>query len=287
MRRRIRYTALVAALVATTIPAQTADAQLGRLKKIGADIAKDAAGVPAVEQKKTASRDIVITAERLDAVLLALAPRIEAAKVEHDAKAASKEFETWQTTFNTCVETTAKANGMPSAEGLEAANKITMKMAPLMERMGKLAAGNDKRAYEYIQDTLRVLGSESQQLMFNAGRCGKVRYTPTAIIEQKVAAASRRNTVVDESGIRWDIEVPADKRAGMSHYQFGMVRERMALYALIQEGVIPADKAGKDGVFSDAEKSALSARSADLKALAPLFKTGSMRWTSWGDITSW
>ena len=55
----------------------------------------------------------------------------------------------------------------------------------------------------------------------------------------------------------------------------------------IQAGAIPADKAGKDGVFTDAERGALNARNTDIAKLAPMFKDGTMRWTNWGDITSW
>lgn len=285
MRRRIPTIVPVAALIAALLPVP-ADAQIGRIKRIGADIVKDAAGVPATPEKK-AARDIAITAERLDAVLVALAPRVEAARVEHEAKAVEKEFDAWTKTFNSCVENTAKANGAPSMDGMQKAGEISGQMAPKMERLSKVVASNDKRALEYLQDTLRVLGSESQMHMFGATKCGKVRYTPTALIEARVARAKNTNTVVDESGIRWDIDVPASKRAGMSHYQFGMVRERMALWALIQDGAIPADKGGKDAVFSDAERAALTARSADISKLAPLFRDGSMRWTNWGDITAW
>jgi hypothetical protein len=243
--------------------------------------------VPDAPVKNTQARDIAITPERLDAVIAALTTVADNALVESKARAVEKEFETWSSTFTKCVENAARSGSGMTSEGMEASGRYTAKMAPLLERMGKLATSSDKRAYEYVQDTLRVLGSESQLAMFGVTTCGKVRYAPSALLDAKAARAARTNTVVDESGVRWDINVPANKRAGMSHYQFGMVRERMALWSLIQAGAIPADKAGKDGVFTDAERSALTARNADIAKLAPMFRDGTMRWTNWGDITSW
>ena len=284
MRRRIHHTVIIAALL-TAAPA-VAHAQIGRLRKIGADVARDAAGVPKVEPVKTGN-DITITPERLDAVVTFLGSRLERYRIEQEARVAAKEFETWQRTFVECIENAAKGVTIPSSEGMEAANQLTAKMAPLMERMSAHISANNKLALEYVQDTLRVLGSEQQQLMFGATRCGKARYTPKAIIESRVARASNPNVQVDESGSHLGIDVPANRRGGMSHYQFGMVRERMALWALMQDGVVQAEKAGKSGIFSDAERAALAARSSDIKALAPLFRDGTIRWTNWGDITSW
>lgn len=286
MRRHMYSTVLVATLLAIVVPATSAQAQIGRLKRIGADMVKDAAGVPA-SPKAAAANDITVTPERLAAIIAVLEPRISAARTEHEARAAEKEFETWTRTFNSCVENAAKGVTIPSSEGMEASIEITGRMNPLLERMGKYAAAQDKRPLEYVQDSLRVLSAQSQIAMFGATKCGKPRYTPTPILEAKIARESRKNTVVDESGVRWDLDVPADKRAGMTHYQFGVIRERMALWGLMQQGVLQPDRAGKLGVFTDAERAALTARNSEIDILTTLFRSGALRWTNWGDITAW
>ena len=156
MTHTMRHLAIAAALLAAAMHSSTADAQIGRIKQLGKDIVKDAAGVPDSPVKNTAARDIAITPERLDAVIAALATVAENALVESKAKAVEKEFEAWNSTFNKCVENAAKSASM-TPEGMEASGKYTAKMSPLLERMGKLATSTDKRALEYVQDTLRVL----------------------------------------------------------------------------------------------------------------------------------
>lgn len=69
----------------------------------------------------------------------------------------------------------------------------------------------------------------------------------------------------------------------MTQGQFGRIREAMAIWSLQKAGQLPAS-AYK---FTDAEQAVLNGKATQLATLAPLFKSGSMVWQSWGDIASW
>jgi hypothetical protein len=71
----------------------------------------------------------------------------------------------------------------------------------------------------------------------------------------------------------------------LTHYQYGVMRERIALWALQQAD--PTLKTGKEGVFTAEEQAALEKNAGDIKKLTPFFKDGSMRWSTWGDVTRW
>jgi hypothetical protein len=63
--------------------------------------------------------------------------------------------------------------------------------------------------------------------------------------------------------------------AGMSATQFGLLRERIAVYLLTR---------GKEDPFTPAERSALDARLNELDKLTAYFRDGALEWSSWSDL---
>jgi hypothetical protein len=79
--------------------------------------------------------------------------------------------------------------------------------------------------------------------------------------------------------------IPAATRATFTKYQFALLRERIALFAL--SSADPTAKVGKEGVFTDEERAALTARAAEIQKLTPYFKNGTLAWVGSGDLSKW
>ena len=69
----------------------------------------------------------------------------------------------------------------------------------------------------------------------------------------------------------------------MSQQEFGMVRERAALWVLAQSNPSLA----KGAKFTPDEESALGAKGPQLKKMGPLFESNALRWSTWGDLKRW
>lgn len=286
---------MLSVLLLLSAAPSVAEAQFGKLKDLGSKVAKDAARDAAI--RKTAEAVGVetgtgssagastgssssrvsydITAERLDAVLAALAPMMEDARKRAATRQMLDTFTTKRTAFEDCVRTATSRVTSVSAEAVERANVYNEKVVPMVERYTQLSQRPDRRRDAILlQDSLAVLSLQAQLAMAGA-KCGPPVYRTVAVADAELEA--------DQSSGTGQWQVPQDKRAGMNASQFGRLRERIALWALIQEG----DAKATEGRFSDNEAQALQARAGELKALAPFFRDGTLAWTHWGDIKSW
>ncbi|MES2524529.1 MAG: hypothetical protein V4617_17655 [Gemmatimonadota bacterium] len=289
--------AVIGALVLTPADAQ---AQLGKLKKLGGDLVKeagrDAAGLPpkpadagtsgsASSSAPKAKVDYTVTPERLDAVIVALTPLVADAKREAAAQAVEKSFRAQREAWEKCVTLAGKNATTMSEAYLNNDGKETAKSAEAMNRLGKAMQTGDKRKVAYLQDTVGVYTMEMTAMMVGA-KCGKAMYTPAAMIEAQLARDSEPAGEVDESGrVRRDIVVPEAARKGLTKQQFGLLRERIAIYAI---ALLNGDGSeSSPSSFTDGERAALKARAGELKEMAPFFRDGHMRWATWGDVKSW
>ncbi|HYW31217.1 MAG TPA: hypothetical protein VE869_06880 [Gemmatimonas sp.] len=293
---RVQRALLAAALAlgALLFVPSDAHAQLGKLKKLGGDLVKEAGrgavGMPpkpadVADGAPKAKVDYTVTPERLDAVIVALAPLVEEARRDAAAGAVEKSFRAKRTAWEKCVELAGKnATGLSEAY-LNASEKETGKSAEAMGRLAKAMQGGDKRKVAYLQDTVGVYTMEMTAMMVGA-KCGPAMYTPSALIEAQLARDAGAGGEVDESGrVRRDLNVPEAARKGLTAQQFGVLRERVAIYAI--------ELAKGDGSesslasFTAAEHAALKSRANELKTMAPFFRDGHMRWATWGDVKGW
>lgn len=288
--------ALVAAALASgallLVPA-TAHAQFGKLKKLGGEIgkevARDVAGLP--PEKKDAgssesarssrtSADYAITAERVDIVITALAPLVELAKKEAAAKEVSAGFTKKRAAWEKCITDAGKNMTTYSPEYLEKVGELTTKTSDLLQRHVSAVQAKRHRQAAFIEDSMTVFGNVQMALMSGA-KCGAPVYKPAAMIEAEVARKTGDSTgEVTESG-RSQYSIPESSRKGLAYYQFGVLRERIALFALGETGT------HRLNTYTAEEQAALDARSAELKALAPYFRDGMLRWSNPGDLKSW
>lgn len=216
--RRSLATALTLALVLTAGPTE---AQLGKLKKLGGDLVKEAGreaiGLPKESKPAESSSsskavvDYTITPERAELVLAALAPVIEEARKEAAAREVRTSYEAKMQQLETCTKAASQGLTGYSQAYLDNAGKVTAKQAAVL-------------SYELIS-------------LMSGAKCGKAPYKPAALIEAELA----------------------------------------------RDGGAPSSLNG----FSDAERTALDARAAQLKTLAPFFRNGAIRWSSWGDVKGW
>lgn len=294
--RRLLAPALTLALVLTAMPAE---AQLGKLKKLGGDLAKEAGreaiGLPkeskpaesGLSSSSKAAVDYTITPERAELVLTALAPLIEDARKEAAAREVRTAYEARMQQLEKCANAASKGMTSYSQAYLDQGGKVTEKQAAVMERLAAAMQAGRKREVLFMQDTAGVLSYEIMSLMIG-GKCGKAPYKPAALIDAELAreAMSASGAEIGEDG-RYvsKLDVPESARKGLTTRQFGVMRERIAIYALelTREGGAPSSLQG----FSDAERAALDARAAQLKTLAPFFRDGAIGWSSWGDVKRW
>ncbi len=280
------------AVLLSAVMAAPASAQLGKLKKIAGDAvkdaAKDAAGVkpdPKASAGSTAARvDYAITDERASAILAVLAPLAADARREADARAANAAYSKKAQAFSDCVQKSA-TGATPDMAAMQSPKfeALTARMSRYADRVSALATSSQYRTYIAYADSSAVSQMEYAALLMTGVKCGTPVYKPAAILDAEAAlmAAARSGVAPKASGD--ELTVPASQRAGMTTGQFGRIREAMAIWLLQKSGDLPAD-AYK---FTEAEVAVLTAKEAQLAALAPLFKAGTMRWATWGDITSW
>ncbi len=298
--RRYLAPAFTLALVLTAAPAE---AQLGKLKKIGGDLAKEAGreadglpkgNKPAESSASSASSasskapvDYTITDERADLILAALAPAIEEARRESAAREVRASYDAKMQQLEKCAKTASQGMTGYSQAYLDKAGPLTEKQAALMQRYGTAMQAGRKRDVLYMQDSAAVISYELITLMSGA-KCGKAPYKPAALIEAELAreAQSQSGAELGEDG-RYSskFEVPEPARKSLTPRQFGLMRERMALYAL---ELTRADASPPSfSNFSEGERATLGARAGQLKALAPFFRDGVLRWSTWGDLKGW
>lgn len=293
--------AILLLVLAAASPAQ---AQIGsRLKKLGKDAVKDAAkgklggakdssaaaggaadASGAAGGATSAKVDLTVTADRVTMVMAAMQPAAHKAKAVAAAKAEQGSYETKRDAAVACVQDATKGGAMPSNAGMTAAQKLSDRQSAMSQRYSASLTGSDRRKTLYLEDSLQVLTHALTATMFGVtGKCGARPYMPAAVIE--VAAQADQNNQGDDNFNTLTVSDPA--RSAMTRYQFGMVRERIALYAMAQAGLISAKAAGKEGVFTEEELAVLTARRDELVAMAPLFKGGTLTWSGTSDLRGW
>lgn len=294
MRRYLAPT-LSLALALTAAPAE---AQLGKLKKLGGDLAKEAGreavGLPPKKEssKETESSgagktpvDYSLTPERTAIVLAALAPLVEEARKDAAVREVETTYKARMTALEKCATDAAKGLKTMNQAYIDNGGKITEKQGAVMSRYADALQAGKKREAAFMMDTVNVYTYQLHALMTGA-KCGPIPYRPAVLIEAELAREAASTGEVDENGpVKAKYEVPESARKGLTTRQFGVMRERIAIYALelTRPGGSPSSLSG----FNDAERGALDARAADLKAMAPFFRDGLLRWATWGDLKSW
>lgn len=292
----------VALLSAVPLEAQVS----GRLKRLGKDALKNAAKdkvdgkdstatsaggatAPGAASASGATRqaaavDYAITEERIAAVLVALGPAAERARVRMAANAERAPFEARREKFDECLKPLIDAKAIPSAANMTAAGKIGARNEALSERANKALADQDARTYTYAEDSARVGIQLGMATVYGATRtCGTPPYTPAALLEAIIV--ERMATTSGTSAT--DVQVADPAISLLTLTQFGMLRERIALFAMLKGGLVPDNKLGKEGVFTDAEVAVLEAHGAELVKLAPLFQGKALQWSGTADLRGW
>ena len=281
MPRRLTLVSCVSLAVALSVSAaMPVEAQIGRIKKIGVDAAKDAAMGKKPEDPTAAKVTYEITADRVSAIVTALTPVLAAAQRDADAKAVAAAYDAKYKAANDCLSkltgATPDMSTVQSEKYMALTNKLSSVNTRLIEAMGQ----KKHRETIALQDTVMVLQVQMASTMLK-NNCPVMPYKPAAMIDQ--LAAQMASHEANPSGSSNELQVPPEARAGMTTGQWGRVRERLAVWLLIQSGDLPATSEK----FTDAEHAVLSARSADIKKFGPLFKSGSMQWVHWTDVKSW
>lgn len=284
--RRLRLAAIATVSAAALLSPVSASAQLGRLKKAAADAAKEKVGVK--EPSASSSSNYVITADRLSAVMAVMETSMARAERAAAARAVEADYNKKRKTFESCAEAQLQtvAGKTPPVDAIQKSAAITQKSAELGQRMVPAQQAKRYREYVAMTDTLSITSIRSALVMFNLdAKCGAPVYMPPALID---AAAERmnRDNGGSSSNSSGGTAIAPEERAGMTTQQFGMVRERMALWALQQTNNAPADN-NKYGVFTSDEQAVLEAQGAKLKKWAPIFKDQPGTWATWGDLKSW
>ena len=297
-RARLRLAAHgAAAVLALVLTAPSAHGQItNRLKKMAKDAAKnavsgskDSATTKAAAtgassgSSGTAKIDLSITADRVTMVLAALKPATEKAQVAAAARAERATYESKRDAVQACVQNSTNGGAIPSQANMTAAQKLMDRQEALTKRYNAALLGNDLRKRAYLQDSLQVATHAYTATMFGSmAKCGPRPYAPASLVELEVMQERSGG----DDGLR-ELTVDDPARSAMTRYQFGMVRERIALYAMGEAGLVPADKLGKEGVFTDDELAVLTSHRDELVKMAPLFKSNALTWSGTSDLRGW
>lgn len=287
--RRLHLATITALSAVALLSPANASAQLGRLKKAAADAAKEKVGVkesPAAAA--SGSSNFVITADRLSAVMAVMETSMARAERAAAARAVEADYNKRHKAFESCAEAQLQtvAGKMPPVDAVQKSAAITQQTSVLGQKLVPAQQAKRYREYVAMTDTLSALSMRSALVMYNLeAKCGAPVYMPAALVD---AAAERmnRDNGGSSSNSSGGTDVASSERAGMTTQQFGMVRERMALWALQQTNNAPADN-NKYGVFTGDEQAVLEAQGAKLKKWAPIFKDQPNTWATWGDLKSW
>ncbi len=294
MRSRVsvRVIHAVVALLLCSVVSSTAEAQLGRLKKAAQDAVKDKiagkkdsaaatqSATKTASSSSNASVSYALTADHIELVLSSLEPAIAYAQRLQQATQLSAEYKKQQDQANACMEQVKKS--YDPMKVMSMSEKTSDEITRLSERAGEAQARamaayekNDQRTYLLAMDTATVLLQQSAVVTMG-GSC-KVPYAPVAVIDMQASAkADAAEAAVNPSPLA---------KAKLTHTQFGRMRERIALWGMLQED--PSMKVGSEGVFTADEHAALQARAADIKRVTAYFKDSTLRWSTWGDVTTW
>jgi hypothetical protein len=286
--RAPRVQVMLAAALLIASPVHRAEAQLGKLKGLGAKVAEKAArdaidnkvGTPAASSDapaaaKAGTNAYEITSDRLEAVIAALAPMAEQARRMAGGQAAFTAYNTRKAAFDECGRAAAKSATTFNPDNMVKSGAISEQAMAVHQRY--LAAEQRaprSREARFLEDTVGILSMLSQNAMVGAS-CGAAPYRSAAVIDYQLA--------MDNAQGEPSYLVPESARGGMTTWQFGRVRERIALWTLMQSG----DAKPGEGRFSESEQATLSGRADVLKGYAPFFRDGTIAWVRWSDLKSW
>jgi len=298
---RVLLVPVLAVLLST--PVSNAQAQFGKLKKIGADAIKDKAkekvvgketpetltSVTATVGSKSVAAgakpvSMTINASQLDLMLAALTPMAAEAEKATQIRKMKRDKARKDSIGQACLadgQTAMIANRRtPTLTAAMQARSRQMEkdLARLSEIGMQTFAGGEKRAGAFAMDSSETL--QNQFLALNFGLKCFFDFTPIEVMETKVATYGMSGDLpVPES------RYPADTRRTFTLYEFAILRERIALFAL--SSADPTLKVGKEGVFTAEERAALTARAAEIQKLTPYFKNGTISWKGTDDLAKW
>lgn len=291
MRSRLITASLLGSvtLLATASPAQ---AQLGRLKKMGADAIKKEAGIKEPEAAKSAESsgkkaNYTITADRIDLVLASLQPLVADAERAAAAKAVEGDYNAKRKTADACMERAQKmfnpmtmmSNDPQRTARMEA---ITKQLDGVNKRSQAAMQRDDFRNAIALRDTSMVLMMAQANATIGAN-CS-YPYLPAAMIDAQASAEKNRGARSgDDSDGSGSLDPTPAAKKEMTQQEFGMVRERMALWAMSQSNPSLA----KGAKFTPDEEAALGSKAPQVKKLAGLFESNALRWSTWGDVKRW
>ncbi|WP_309672371.1 hypothetical protein [Gemmatimonas sp.] len=288
--------------VLLAMPGADAHAQFGKLKKMGADAIKDKAkekvagkdtpeaakSGAAVEGSKAAAADskpvaMTLNASQLDLMLAALAPMAADAEKATQANRMKSDHTAKRKAAEKCMQdgqVAMSAGRMPAPTAAGQARSVQLsKEAERLQLVANAAlTDGNRRTWAFAQDSASAM--QMQAAVLGIGFKCDFAITPPAVMEREYGTYGMSGDLpVGQSS------VPASARATFTKYQFSLLRERIALFALLS--VDPTLKAGKQGVFDDDERAALTARMADIQKLLPFFKNGTLRWKTEEDLSTW
>jgi polyhydroxyalkanoate synthesis regulator phasin len=276
------FALLVTLSVVITSPAA---AQLGKLRKIATDAAKDAAAAkkPQGVETPAAKVDYTVTEERADAIIAVLTPLMERAKIEKSRADAKAAYEAKTKPISACLNKVGQNGELPNLGITQspAYEALTKRITALSQRVAALEGKSDYRGAIATQDTMLVLQMQMTAQMFGA-KCGALPYKPAVIVDQEAEFMKMAKSGVAPAS-ESEFRVPTEKRAGMTTGQFGKLRELVAIFAMQKAGDLPPG----EYKFSEKELVVLNSKTPQLAPLAPYFKSGFLTWASWGDITEW
>lgn len=298
-----RFMLVPAMAVLLAAPVSNAQAQFGKLKKIGADAIKDkakeklggketpeAAKSGAVtEGRKSPAADskpvnMTLNASQLDLMLAALTPMATDAEkatlarrllAEHTTKikAAEKCMEVGQAAFMS-----GRASPNPTAAAKARARQLDKDVDRLNVVLAAAYSDGNRRGIAFAQDSLTTM--QMQSAVLEMGLACTFNFTPPVAMESQVETYGLSGDLPQSQS-----SVPAEAQRTFTKHQFALLRERIALFALLSAD--PSLKVGKEGVFTDEERAALTARMAEIQKLQPYFKNGTLAWTGSGDLAKW
>lgn len=291
----------IAIVLAT--PVSQAHAQFGKLKKIGAEAIKDKAkgkiaGKETPEVTKPGSADdgsksaaadskpvnMTLNASQLDLMLAALTPMAadaeRATQVRRLAAAHTQKTEA----AKKCMADgqAALMAGRTPPNLTPAAKARARQLEKDADRLGAVVAASysdgNRRVGAFAQDSMVTM--QMQNAVLGMGLACSFEFTPSALMESQVATYGMSGDLPESQST-----VPAEAHTAFTKHQFALLRERIALFALGTAD--PTVKMGKEGVFTDEERAALTARSAEIVKLQPYFKNGTLAWAGSGDLSKW
>lgn len=296
LRRLTTLASVMLLLAGTSAPAH---AQLGKLKKLGADAAKAAAKdklggkdsataakagttSEAAKNGSTAATraplDATLTAERVDMVLAALAPLAAAAEAESRNRTIERAYLARDSAAKACMKSAeGRMPTPPSAAAVKQITVLTKEGERLNERYSAALLARSADG-PFIEDSLSVTMNRNAVLAL--GLSCRFEYAPKSLLLRKAAQVG---TVTDGEAAR--TMIPPASRGSLSKAQFARMRERIALFAL--SAADPSVKTGAEGIFTAEEKAVLSARAAQIGKLTPFFRNGTLSWGGGGDLTDW